>query len=110
MLIGSVVGSLTSIMPLQALAAASIWCDSAGDCSFKIFVGGVIDSILKPIVPIIVGLTVVMFLWGSTQYLTHGEDPEQRSEGKRKMLLGIIALAMMVSFWGFAKLLKTTFF
>ena len=56
------------------------------------------------------GLTVVMFLWGSTQYLMHGEDPEKRSEGKKKMLLGIIALAIMMSFWGFAKLLKVTFF
>lgn len=94
-------------VPLVAFAAP--WC-SGLDCSFKLFVSWAITSIMRPVVPIIVSLTVVYFLWGTALYIWYGDDLGKRTEGRQKMLIGIIALAVMMSFWAAARMLKVTFF
>jgi hypothetical protein len=101
-------GSAGFFIPLSVFAEAS-WC-TGGDCTFKSFVDFTIGSIFKPIVPTIVGLTVVFFLWGTYEYIFNGGDQETRQKGRLKMLMGIVALAVMMTFWAFARMLKETFF
>ena len=99
---------LLFFLPLFAHAQAA-WC-SGGDCTFKQFVKYATGVILKPIIPLLVSITVVYFLWGVYLYIGLAGDASKRDEGRKKMLMGIIALSVMVSFWGLAKLLSGTFF
>ena len=97
-------------LTLPSISSAAAWCDATDDCSFDLFVTWAISSILKPIIPVVVSLTVAIFLWGTAQYIMYGDDIEKRKVGRRKMLIGIISLAIMMSFWGLAKMLVGTFF
>lgn len=76
---------------------------------FKSLVSHIIDAILAPIIPFFIALTVGYFLWGITTYIIHTDELEKREEGRKKMLYGIIAIAVMVSFWGLAKILVNSF-
>jgi len=66
-------------------------------------------SLLNLIVPLIMGLALVFFLWGTAIFILNAGNEEKRSEGKQKMFWGIIALAVMVGVWGIVNLLVTAF-
>jgi len=80
-----------------------------GADSIKDLVGKMISNVLKPIVPFVVSLTVVYFLYGTAMYIMYAGEATKRDEGRKMMLRGIIALAVMTSFWGAAKILVNTF-
>ncbi|MCK5591257.1 MAG: hypothetical protein KAI72_04810 [Candidatus Pacebacteria bacterium] len=88
------------VIPLVALGA---------DRSIKTLIQDMISGVLKPIVPFVVSLTVAYFLWGTAMYIMYAGDATKREEGRKMMLRGIIALAVMTSFWGVAKILVNTF-
>ncbi len=74
--------------------------------------GGVIQritSLLNALIPFIITLAMVYFLWGVSQFILHGGDETKRSEGRQTMIYGIIALFVMVSVWGLVALLTNTF-
>ena len=76
---------------------------------YESFVEMVISKMLKPIVPFVVSLTVACFLWGTAKYIMYAGEAAKREEGRKMMLISVIAIAVMTAFWGFAKILVTTF-
>ncbi len=64
----------------------------------------------KYVVPFLIGLALVMFLVGVLKYVKSGDNEEAREAGRGLMIFGIIALFVMVSVWGFVKILFSTFF
>jgi len=50
--------------------------------------------------PAIAGLALLAFFWGLAKFIFSAGDEEKRSEGKKIMIWGIIALFVMVSIWG----------
>jgi hypothetical protein len=109
--------ALTAVSFLPQMASAAIFtgCESKADgtigsCTFAQVVDNFIAAIVKPIVPFIIGLTVIYFLWGVTMYIKNGASEDERDAGKQKMVYGIIALAVMLSFWGLAAVIMATFF
>ncbi|MFC1802245.1 hypothetical protein ACFLY7_02280, partial [Patescibacteria group bacterium] len=76
--------------------------------------GDFVDSIIKPIkgildavIPLIVVLAVLFFFWGLVKFMMNAG--EEKEEGRHIMIWGIIAIFVMVSFWGFVAVLQTTF-
>jgi len=67
-----------------------------------------IKGILRPIVPLLVGLAVVVFIYG-VFLLMLSEGGEKKEEGKQYMLWGIIGIFVMVSVWGIVAILGDTF-
>ena len=62
------------------------------------------------VIPLLFALAVVMFAWGTINFLIINADEEaKREEGKQFMIWGIIALAGMISVWGLVKILAVTF-
>jgi len=80
-----------------------------GADSIKDLIGTMISNVLKPIVPFVVSLTVVYFLYGTAMYIMYAGDATKRDEGRKAMLRGIFALFVMACFWGMAKILVNTF-
>ncbi|PIQ68529.1 MAG: hypothetical protein COV91_03685 [Candidatus Taylorbacteria bacterium CG11_big_fil_rev_8_21_14_0_20_46_11] len=68
-----------------------------------------IKGLLDALIPFIVGLTVLVILWGIFNYVVHGAEEEKRAEGKQFILYGIIGLFLMMSIWGLVNLLVGTF-
>ncbi|KKT29033.1 hypothetical protein A3I36_04720 [Candidatus Giovannonibacteria bacterium RIFCSPLOWO2_02_FULL_45_28] len=88
----------TSILPLVALAATTVQ--------------GVliqIRVILNQVVPIIMVLATIVFLWGVIRYVTAGGDEEKIKEGKQFIIFGLIGLFIMVAVWGIIASLQGTF-
>ena len=61
------------------------------------------------LIPLLVGLAVVYFLYGVLTYVRAGADETKRTEGRNMMIFGIIAIAVMVSVWGLVNFLLGTF-
>lgn len=98
----------TSLLSLVILATPALVA-FAEVTTFKQLVDTIfINGIIKPIVPLLVGLAVVMFIYG-VLILMFSEGGEKKEEGKQYMLWGIIGIFVMVSVWGLVTVLTNTF-
>lgn len=67
-------------------------------------------GLLNSLIPLIIGLALVIFLWGVVRYVVAGADKEGKEKGRRFMIWGIIGLVVMVSVWGIVSLVRNTLF
>jgi hypothetical protein len=68
----------------------------------------IIGGILSPLVPFLVGLAVVIFIYGVITTI-FSEGGEKKEDGKKFMFWGIIGIFVMVSMWGLVTILQNTF-
>ncbi len=59
---------------------------------------------------VLIGAGVVFVAYGIFRYLSAGGDPVKRAQGGSVLFWGIIALAIMVSFWGLVNILLYSLF
>lgn len=57
------------------------------------------------LIPIVIGLAVLAFIWGLLKYII-AKDDTAKSEARGVMIYGIIAIFVMVSIWGLVGLLQ----
>ena len=62
------------------------------------------------LIPLLIAIGLLVFLWGMAKFILHAEDEGKREEGRQLMMWGAIGLFVMVSFWGLTKILIGTFF
>jgi hypothetical protein len=67
-----------------------------------------IGDILNTIIPILVILGVVYFIWGVISYVI-GNDEEAKKKGRNRMIYGIIGLVVIVAMWGLVSIVNRTF-
>jgi uncharacterized membrane protein YidH (DUF202 family) len=67
-------------------------------------------EVLNLIIPFLVLLASVLFIWGIVRYVTAGDNEQRLEEGKRLIMWGIIALAVMIMVWGFVFVLISAIF
>src|SRR5690606_30841410 len=77
---------------------------SGGDEGVKKLIG-MVGGIVQALIPIVIGLGVLVFLWGVLKYVLNSSDAG-KAEGRTFMLWGIIALFVMVSVWGLVNILR----
>ncbi len=64
--------------------------------------------ITRSIIPLILALAVLLFVWGIVQYVISAGNEEQKDRGRQYMIWGIIALTVMISVWGIVRILGNT--
>lgn len=69
----------------------------------NIFVG----CILSPLVPVIFGIALIVFLWGVFKFIMAEGDDKQA--GRQLIFWGIVGLFAMVSLYGLVSILRSTF-
>ena len=67
-----------------------------------------IGDILNVVIPVLIVLAVIYFIWGVITYVVGG-DEEAKKKGRDKIIFGIIGLAVIVAVWGLVKILTNTF-
>jgi len=67
-----------------------------------------IKNLIDTVIPIIIAIAVVYFLWGLFRLFTAADD-EKKDKAKNTILYGVIALFVMVSIWGLVNILVGTF-
>ncbi len=95
---------LLAVAPLTSYAAFN-YCDPRGGL-YNILCK--IHEILSAVLPVLVALGVVYFVWGVITYVIAGDD-EAKTKGRDRIIFGIIGLAVIVSVWGLVYLLTDTF-
>lgn len=105
-------GFVLGLAPVAALAQVSISgatsrCALDGNstlftllCKF--------GELLNAVVPVLIALAVLYFVWGVVQYVI-SDDEEAKAKGKDRIIFGIIGLAVIIGLWGLVNLLKNTF-
>ena len=64
-----------------------------------------VRNLLNNIIPILLIIGTVVFLWGVIMFLTAGADEEKRGEARNLMIYGLIGLFVMVAVWGIVNVL-----
>jgi len=67
-----------------------------------------INKILATIIPVLITLAVVYFIWGVIQF-TVSSDEEAKKGARGKIIQGLIGLFVIVAFWGIIRLITNTF-
>ena len=80
----------------------------AGPANFGELVTLIINSILKPFVTLIFGLSFAAFLWGMYKYISSANEGG-KEEARNTIVYGLIGLFVMVSVWGLVRILTGTF-
>lgn len=66
-----------------------------------------LQGILNRIVPFLIAIMVVLFVWGVVQYST-AQDEEKQEKARKFIINALVGLFVVVSFWGLIKLLDNT--
>jgi len=66
------------------------------------------QQLLNSIVPVLIALAVVYFVWGVVQFMINDSE-EAKTKGKNKVIYGIIGFAVIVGLWGLVDLITNTF-
>lgn len=107
------VGSaLAAFSPLAALAFTppSTTSSSGGGLGGSIIpVINDIITIVGALVPFMLTLAVLYFLWGLAKFVLAAGDEGARESGRSIMIWGVIAITVMVSLWGLVALLQEIF-
>ena len=66
-------------------------------------------NILKALIPLLVGMALVAFLWGVAKFISNAEDTSKHADGRQLMIYGLIGLFVMLSAWGLVTVLTGSF-
>lgn len=66
--------------------------------------------IVYPLISLLIGLSVLIFVWGCFQYVINAEDAAARQQGRRTIIFGLIGFVVMVSAYAILAIAIRTFF
>lgn len=66
----------------------------------------IISDLLNPLIAVLIGVAVVVFLWGVVEFIAKAGNEEARTTGKKHIIWGLIGLAIMISVWGIVRILS----
>lgn len=55
------------------------------------------EVILYPLITLMMVVALIVFLWGSFEFISNANNPGARDEGRKHILWGIIGLVVMAS-------------
>ncbi len=64
-----------------------------------------VKALVNNIIPILLIIGTIVFLWGVILYLTAGADEEKRANARSLMIYGLVGLFVMVAVWGIVNVL-----
>ncbi len=59
-----------------------------------------ITAVVNMLIPLLLTLAIVMFFWGLVKYIANADDEGAKDSGKTLMIWGMVAIFVMVAFWG----------
>jgi succinate dehydrogenase/fumarate reductase cytochrome b subunit len=77
------------------------------DTSFITTLIGQLSGIINLVIPIVITLALLLFLWGLVKFMTAAGDETAQQSGKKLMIWGIVILFVMVTVWGLVALLNS---
>ena len=69
----------------------------------------ILQNVIDAVIPFLVGLAVMLIIYGILSFISKAADEEKRTEAKNFIIWGIIGIFVMVSIWGLVNILVGTF-
>ena len=73
------------------------------------FLNKVNRAIVNPLILLLFGIALLVFIWGLFRFITSAESDEGREIGKKNILWGLIGMVIMISVFGIIRLIMGTF-
>lgn len=67
--------------------------------------GKILTGIVNPIIVILSALAFAWFMYGVTRFVIMKDNEQERSNGKKHIIFGILALVIIFSIWGILNVL-----
>lgn len=100
--------ALLTLVTLPSLASAQITVDGTGG-PLADMLRNILTFGNEVVIPFIIGIGFLMFVWGMLQYFIFGgASDESREKGKKLMISATIAFVTIIIFFGAINLLSTT--
>ena len=78
--------------------------------SIQTLLANIISFLNSTVIPFIIAVAFLVFLWNMAQYfIIGGASEENRTKARRNALYGIAAFVVIVSIWGIVNLLVNGF-
>ena len=103
--IGYFLGSASTLaLPLSALAAFN---PSGG--AFGTLLGNILIFTNDVLIPFIIGIGFLVFVWGMFQFfIAGGSNDEAKEKGKSLMIYATLGFVLIIVFWGIINLLTSS--
>jgi hypothetical protein len=100
----TVLCALVSVLglPLLALAQDFSWLSDGSPGTGII---GELADLAAITVPVLMGVALVVFLWGLAVFIFKAGDDQSRAQGRNRMIWGIVALFVIAAVWGIVTIL-----
>ncbi len=97
-----IIGAVSVLLPSLALAqAGTIY-------NFSTLINR-LDNVINLVIPFIVGLAVLVIIYGIFSFISSAGDEEKRATAKQFIIWGIIGVFVMLSVWGLVSILVNSF-
>jgi hypothetical protein len=97
--------ALTALLASPLLAFAQI-ADSADGGAFEDLLANILIFINDVVIPFIIGIGFLVFVWGMFKFfILGGANEEKREQGKSLMIYSIIGFVLIIIFFGIVNLL-----
>ncbi len=71
---------------------------------------GIINVINSILVPVLIAIAFIVFLWGVYKYFILGAaDEKNRADGRQFVLWGVIGFVVILSLWGLVNIVRGAF-
>ena len=64
------------------------------------------QMILNPLIKVLIGIALLMFIWGIVEMIYGANNPEKIQAGRKHLIYGIIGLFIMVAIAGIMKVIE----
>ena len=95
------------VLPIFAYAAESLRVGPTG--GGLTLLTGFIRFINRVLIPLLIAIAVLVFLYGVVTYVLRAGDEEKQKESKWFAVYGLVGIFIIVSVWGLVNLLGRTF-
>lgn len=105
--------SMTTVIKKIILTVSTIfipYTTFAQTNTLRNVVSDIVAFLSGSILPLLFLIALTWFIWGTVQFIRNSDNQEKRKEGRKRMLWGIIALFVMVSYLGITAIFTETFF
>lgn len=86
-----------------------VYAASEATCVAQKFLSIINDAIFYPLITLLSGVALLVFLWGGFRFITNADNSTEREVGRSHMIYGIIGLLVMVSAMAILTIAANTF-
>lgn len=98
-------GSAAAVLLTPMMALAQI-ATTGGGGPFEVLLRNILDFTNSVLIPFIIGIGFLVFVWGMFKYfIVGGANDDAKEQGKSLMIYATLGFLLIIVFWGVVNLL-----